>query len=81
MAGAWRMRSMRLLVEVGLVHAAVGERDLLAHVADAVDDAAIGLVFGRIGIDDLAADIAGRPHVFTFTRLPLSTLTSATSAK
>src|SRR3954451_17830160 len=51
---------------VGLVHAAVGDRDLLAHVADAVNDPANGLIFGSIGVDDVPADVARGPHVLHF---------------
>src|SRR6266850_1506694 len=54
----------RVLVEVALDRAARVDRNFVVHHrAQAFDDAAADLIFGVDRIDDLAADIAGRPDL------------------
>src|SRR5688572_29244388 len=53
----------RHLVVVGLYRGAVLERDLLHHRADAIDHAALHQVLGVQRVDDMAADVAGNPHL------------------
>jgi len=50
-------------MEVGLLDLAVHQRDLLAHVAHPLDDAAECEALGRRRIDDLAADIPCNPDL------------------
>src|ERR1700760_5034263 len=53
-------------MEICLLYLAVGERDLLRHLAHAVDHTAKAHALGRSRIDDLAAYIAGRPDMVHF---------------
>jgi len=53
----------RKLVEVGLCHAALLERDLGLRGIDSVDDAALYLIHRAGGVDDLTADVDGDPDL------------------
>ena len=75
------MRSSGTLLKLLSHGRAALERDLLHHVADAVDHAALHQVLRVQRVDDLAPDVAATHTLLTFTRLRLSTVTSATSAK
>src|ERR1700739_5167734 len=52
-----------MLMEVRLLHLAIGEWDLLLHVAHALHHAAKPHALGSLRIDDLAAYVAGGPDV------------------
>src|SRR6266478_8959938 len=62
--GSLRQAHRRVLVEIALHGAATIDGDLVAHqVAEPFDHRALYFVERAAGIDDLAANVAGDPHL------------------
>src|SRR5580658_7575653 len=61
-----RHSQARMLMIIRLRHPSFPERDLLHHLAQAIDDGALDLVFSRTRIDDLAANVTSDPNLINF---------------